>query len=903
MHCSLHYNISKLNAMTDNMFALLVFGFNVLAGSLISTVVCQSTENSTEADDSYLIWTSFNPSDSTSKILSLPADLEKVHMEQKYQILEESNPGASVEYWALAGNYEKNILFYTDYKSEQIELLDIEEHKSKSIFQGIAHGIESLAYDWVTENLYWIDVRFNWIVTSEKTFNYFTPIYRSDQKLFALTLHAKRRKLYFSTYKSMGCGIMVTDLAGRGEETLFEFPANCSVCGITVDYTDERLYWTDYYGAGSRILSSNLDGSDKKQHGEKHFMAVLWDVTVYKNNIYVTDCHSYEPEHRTTGYRIWSVSKTTNTSKFKTYNERPRRITVLSKNENRPSLNVSAIGECDSQPKCDHICLPRLNATRECVCALGYYKQGDTQCKEQLIDDEFMYVVDKNQGKIFQISLNGSNNENWNLSIVPVTNFTDKVEKVNHIATDIETGYLYWYWSNPRQTTLSRSLPNKTQKEDLQRYKHVDNLIVDPRTKNVYFVGSDTKVIYVLSPNGTYEAELVNNLAKDVKIKDIALDSVNRKIYWTAIHNEYVDQGEVWRMNLNGLGRELVMDKLYWPSAIHVDQESSSLFVGEVEYGIVTQVPLDLLRDVTNTSWESVAKRYNVFKFKNTTSNESYYILDIKVHKGRFFFVEDITRRIYAFNLSGGIDNLMPFGPNVFYKPSSLAIYSQLFHKSYIENIPSPCQERPTPCPHICVDLSDTSSQCLCQTHFFLKGEKCVDYTQTSNSPPFINLNCGKVDNVPADDCKDFATMSWPDFKWTDDWTPTEKLKVVTPKLPKTLKVDSYLYHLRATDEHEQMTECSFSIRVYQNLCHNYPKLPNGMIKSNQTCGKQAGSKYNITCKNPKEVIYFDYHAKDTILNVCHQGSWSTQNLNGAYCLNPAAAATENIRIFNVTTG
>ncbi|CAK8675827.1 unnamed protein product [Clavelina lepadiformis] len=842
-------------------------------------------------DKSQLIWTSnYNLETSITEILSIPADLEEFASKtlREYDVLEASRSGVYSEYWALVGDSEKNILFYNDYKSEQIELLDIEERKSKSIFQGIARKIESLAYDWVTENLYWIDVRFNWIVTSEKTCNYFTPIYRSDQNLNALALDAKRRKLYFSTYKPMGCRIMVTDLAGRGEKSLFEYPDVSRVYGITVDHTDERLYWTDYYGDVSRVLSCNLDGSEKKQHGKDHLGSRFLSVASYGDYVYANDAVTHRSDFGEDLFAIWVFSKATNKSYFYDHSDRPHQLTVLDGNEERILLTESSIGECDSQPECDHICLPRLNATRECVCALGYYKQGDTQCKEQLIDDEFMYVVDKNQGKIFQITLNGSNNENWNFSIVPVTN---KEEKIEQVATDIETGYLYW--SDLRQTNLSRSLPNKTQKEVLKQFKLAKSPIVDPRTKNVYFVESYSQVIYVLSPNGTYEAELVNNLAEDANIEKIALDSVNRKIYWTAIYNENVNQGEVWRMNLNGLGRELVMDKLYWPSALHVDQESSSLFVGEVKKGIVIQVPLDLLRDVTNTSWASVAKRYNVFKFKNTTSDDGYYILDIKVHKGRFFFVEGITRRIYAFTLSGGIDNLMPFGPNVFYNPSSLAIYSQLFHKSYIENIPSPCQESPTLCPHICVDLSDTSSQCLCQTHYLWSGEKCVHHTQRSNLPPSANFECRQNPmNVTADNCQDFATISLPAITWTDDWTPTEKLKIRTPKIPKTLEVGRHFIPFSAIDEHGKLSSCPLTISVYARFCQSYPKLPSGIIMSNSTCGRRSGSEYNIICEDPEKSVYYDGVYNVTFINYCDHNNWLLPNLTGAICLKPANKTT-----------
>jgi len=43
-------------------------------------------------------------------------------------------------------------------------------------------------------------------------------------------------------------------------------------------------------------------------------------------------------------------------------------------------LPVSSLGSCESQPPCEHLCLPRINAVRECACAIGYIREGSTSC-------------------------------------------------------------------------------------------------------------------------------------------------------------------------------------------------------------------------------------------------------------------------------------------------------------------------------------------------------------------------------------------------------------------------------------------------------------------------------------------------------------------------------------------
>lgn len=61
-------------------------------------------------------------------------------------------------------------------------------------FEGMAHGIESMAYDWKTKNLYWTDSEFKWIMAAEKNFDNYVPVYRTDpDPPYGLTIHSIKR--------------------------------------------------------------------------------------------------------------------------------------------------------------------------------------------------------------------------------------------------------------------------------------------------------------------------------------------------------------------------------------------------------------------------------------------------------------------------------------------------------------------------------------------------------------------------------------------------------------------------------------------------------------------------------------------------------------------------------------
>ena len=54
--------------------------------------------------------------------------------------------------------------------------------------------VEQLAYDWITGNLYFNDYKKKWIMAVDKTFQYYTVVYRNTtESFYGLTLHAKQR--------------------------------------------------------------------------------------------------------------------------------------------------------------------------------------------------------------------------------------------------------------------------------------------------------------------------------------------------------------------------------------------------------------------------------------------------------------------------------------------------------------------------------------------------------------------------------------------------------------------------------------------------------------------------------------------------------------------------------------
>ena len=49
-------------------------------------------------------------------------------------------------------------------------------------------------------------------------------------------------------------------------KTIVKFPNIHDVTGLTVDYVDQKIYWTDFLGSAAVIASSTYDGTNIINH-------------------------------------------------------------------------------------------------------------------------------------------------------------------------------------------------------------------------------------------------------------------------------------------------------------------------------------------------------------------------------------------------------------------------------------------------------------------------------------------------------------------------------------------------------------------------------------------------------------------------------------------------------------
>lgn len=223
------------------------FLLHIVAG-LLASVKSESTTapTSIQAKDSLIIWTSFDSLYQQRSLMKVYADEVIAKFETNATktlnatVIVELNETVS-EFWALTADYNDKVLYFTDYKARYFGKWDMEREVTERYLEGMTFGIENIAYDVKTKNIYFTDSSLKWLMVADNSFNYYTPIYRaSPDTPYGLALHSVRRILIFSVYKSLGSRLIVTDLAGKNERILFKYPDVFDVTGITIDYASDK---------------------------------------------------------------------------------------------------------------------------------------------------------------------------------------------------------------------------------------------------------------------------------------------------------------------------------------------------------------------------------------------------------------------------------------------------------------------------------------------------------------------------------------------------------------------------------------------------------------------------------------------------------------------------------------
>lgn len=190
---------------------------------------------------------------------------------------------------ALDYSLKHQVIFFGDIQALTIEMAELKNTSNRTTLMKHVY-CDGLAYDWISENLYWtsIEKRSVNVMKLSNTSISRTLIQSTDIIPSAIVVDPFSGLMYWADWSDIlpdNGRIDVADMNGNNRKVFVKenihWPA-----GLAIDFIAKRLYWTDYHKKS--IESIGLDGGDRRVETPKilHFPVGLAVVSSKQSHFY-----------------------------------------------------------------------------------------------------------------------------------------------------------------------------------------------------------------------------------------------------------------------------------------------------------------------------------------------------------------------------------------------------------------------------------------------------------------------------------------------------------------------------------------------------------------------------------------------------------------------------------------
>lgn len=274
---------------------------------------------------------------------------------------------------------KNNCLFYADNHDNIIARKCLSGNQTVQALGNVnISSVEALAYDWISEHLYFIDAvlcKIEMISTAFDTQHPGQAVRREilstgkQSKPRGLAIHPMLGYLFWTDWHPEQATIKRANLDGSNRLVLFRQPRILCPNDIAIDYANEngRICWVD--GLLNRIACSNFDGDqfelivDNDNRVDQPF-----SIVIYQNRLYWMNYN---------GVEIFSADKQTG-SDISTV------VVVGQTAQKRLKMVADSIqngtNACNGNHPCSHFCVGAPDALYSCLCPNDLIPMSGTTC-------------------------------------------------------------------------------------------------------------------------------------------------------------------------------------------------------------------------------------------------------------------------------------------------------------------------------------------------------------------------------------------------------------------------------------------------------------------------------------------------------------------------------------------
>lgn len=180
---------------------------------------------------------------------------------------------------------KEEFIYYSDVLQDVIYRIHKNGTGREIVLASQNEGVEGLAVDWASKNLYYIDSRKGTLnVLSTRNVTYRRTLLKNLKRPRAIVVHPNKGYIFFSEWDRPA---NISRANSDGTDLLiFRNVTLGWPNGLSVDFIKDRLYWCD--ALLDHVQHSNLDGSDVKTVNSR-LIRHPFSIVVHQDWMYITD--------------------------------------------------------------------------------------------------------------------------------------------------------------------------------------------------------------------------------------------------------------------------------------------------------------------------------------------------------------------------------------------------------------------------------------------------------------------------------------------------------------------------------------------------------------------------------------------------------------------------------------
>ncbi|KAH3870466.1 hypothetical protein DPMN_033654 [Dreissena polymorpha] len=158
--------------------------------------------------------------------------------------------------------------------------------ETETLFTGTSSMVEGLAVDWISNNIYWADSLYDWIMIGSMYANpgYKIVVSNGLTGPSGVAVHPEKGYLFWTDTGAFS-KIEVSDLFGQNHHVIVDTDIQ-HPRGITIDFTDDTLYWVD--SKKDTVECAGFNGNNRRVVAHQAG-TIFFGIAVYDKYVFVTE--------------------------------------------------------------------------------------------------------------------------------------------------------------------------------------------------------------------------------------------------------------------------------------------------------------------------------------------------------------------------------------------------------------------------------------------------------------------------------------------------------------------------------------------------------------------------------------------------------------------------------------